>query len=241
MPIAISHPPPAYVRPEEPISRYCVGHSMIARPGAMIFKIGDRASRFFLVTSGVVRGYLELPDGRRQVTDFFFPGDFLVLRPGATYSLTAEAITDVELLVYSVNPREGTPMTISPSMSPEVTRLFLEALRQRLSDARDKMVSLGRKTAEERLASFLISLARHTGSDNGTRIMVPMTRADIADHLGLTLETVSRMFKLLRTKGIISLPSATEIRVLDRVALESLGNGEEFTTRARSSGATAAV
>ena len=214
---------------DEPLSRYRFGNHINLRTDAAIFKFGDAARRFYRVISGVVRCYVELPDGRRQVTDFLFDGDLFGFQRGATYTVTAEAVTNVTLAVYSFNPRGGVPV----GLSPEAAQMFLTAVTARLGEAREKMVLLGRKTAEERLATFILQLAEHTGSEDGAWIKVPMTRGDIADHLGMTLETVCRMFRALREKQIIALPSANEVRVLDHAALESLANGEGDVAQGR--------
>lgn len=224
--------PPGPTEADEPLSRYRFGSHINLRTDATIFKFGDPVRRFYRVISGVVRCYVELPDGRRQVTDFLFGGDLFGFQRGATYSVTAEAVTNVTLAVYSLNPRGGLPVGISP----EASHMFLTAVTARLAGAREQMVLLGRKTAEERLATFILQLAEHMGSDDGTWIKVPMTRGDIGDHLGMTLETVCRMFRSLREKHIIALPSASEVRVLDRAALESLANGEGDVTGGRGPG-----
>ncbi len=214
---------------DELLSRYRLGSHCNLRADATIFKCGDPAPRFYRLISGIVRGYAELADGRRQVTDFLFEGDLFGLQPAGSYSVTAEAVTNVTLAVYSFNARGGMPS----SVSLDVTRTFLDTVSARLNEARERMMLLGRKTAEERLATFIVQLAAHTGSSDGTLVTVPMTRGDIADYLGMTLETVCRMFRALREKQIIALPSASEVRVLDRAALESLANGEHYVARTR--------
>lgn len=214
---------------DELLSRYRSGSHCNLRADTTIFKYGDPAPRFYRVISGIVRSYAELADGRRQVTDFLFEGDLFGLQPSGSYNVTAEAVTNVTLAVYSFNARGGVPSTVSL----ELARTLLDTVSTRLNEAREWMMLLGRKTAEERLATFIVQLATHTGSSDGTLVAVPMTRGDIADYLGMTLETVCRMFRALRERRIIALPNPSEVRVLDRTALESLANGEHYVARTR--------
>jgi CRP/FNR family transcriptional regulator, anaerobic regulatory protein len=225
--------PPTQMSVEEPLSPYRLKDGARIHPGAAICRAGDPALRFFRVTSGVARSFVSLPDGRRQVTDFHFAGDLFGLQPGmqrgAGYTVTVEAITDVTVSIFSLTTPSGMPMPVTPG----ATRMFLDSVSDRLADARQRLLLLGRKTAAERLATFLLQVSKRVGSQDGAWIELPMTRGDIADYLGLTLETVSRMFRLLREKRIILVPSLGEVRVLDRGALESLANGEAGVTRAR--------
>ena len=183
--------------------------------------------------SGVARSFVELSDGRRQVTDFHFAGDLFGLQSGgqrgASYTVTVEAITDVTVAIFSLTTPSGMPMPVTPG----ATRMFLDSVSDRLADARQRLLLLGRKTAAERLATFLLQVSQRIGSQDGAWIELPMTRGDIADYLGLTLETVSRMFRLLREQRIILVPSLGEVRVLDRAALEILANGEAGVARTR--------
>jgi CRP/FNR family transcriptional regulator len=105
---------------------------------------------------------------------------------------------------------------------PAVGRCLLSVAARHLVAAHQQMLLLGRKTAEERIASFLLAMAERSG---GERFVLPMTRADIADYLGLTIETVSRIFTQLRTDGLIALRGTSEVVIADREALEDIADG----------------
>jgi CRP/FNR family transcriptional regulator, anaerobic regulatory protein len=177
---------------------------------------GDEATHFFTVTAGSVKLYKLLSDGRRQVTGFLFQGDFLGLGCGDTHGYSAEALTDATLCRFPRRQFDG-----FLEAHPAMERRLLAMMSDELAAARDQMVTLGRKTARERVASFLIGLVRRQerlGRD-GKAVRLTMTRTDIADYLGLTTETVSRIFTGFRTAGLIELDGTTLVRILDRAAL----------------------
>jgi CRP/FNR family transcriptional regulator len=151
--------------------------------------------------------YKLLADGRRQVVGFLVPGDFLGLAFGRTYVHTAEAITPVAACRF---PRARFMGLLEEF--PALERDILSRTSNELAAAQRQMLLLGRKTARERLASFLVDLAERSDADGGP-LELPMGRADIADHLGLTIETVSRTFTGLRREGVIDLPSAHRLVV----------------------------
>jgi CRP/FNR family transcriptional regulator, anaerobic regulatory protein len=217
--------PQAPVSVDEPLSAYCLKDAVRVGANGTICRAGDPASRFFRVTSGVTRSFVGLPDGRSQVTDFHFPGDLVGLWTGAqrgeNHAVTVEAITDVILVAYSLTTPGGAPIPVSAV----VTRMFLGAVAERLADAHERLLLLGRKSAAERLATFLLLVSKRTGSHGGEWIELPMSRGDIADYLGMTLETVSRMFRILRERRLILTPSLGQVRVIDGAALERLADG----------------
>ncbi len=198
------------------------GHLMPANPiqtvpaGELLFSQGDKAESVFEVLSGMVRLYKLLPDGRRQVTGFLTAGQLLGLAPEGTCVFTADTITEVSLCRYK---RDAFERLIDEV--PGFARRLLAVTSHELHAAQDQMVLLGRKSASEKVATFLLMLpARQDDID------VPMTRGDIADYLGLTVETVSRTLTRLRQDGLIALPVPTRIRVLDRKGLENLASGD---------------
>jgi CRP/FNR family transcriptional regulator len=165
-----------------------------------------------------------LPDGRRQVTGFLSSGDFLGLAARTTYAYSAEAITEGELCRFRV---------------PDLERLFLEfpEVRERLYDlandelaaAQEQMLLLGRKTARERVVSFILERIERNQrqGENVEHLELPMNRSDIADYLGLTIETVSRTLTILKDDGLIDLPSPHHITVPDREMLARSARGSE--------------
>ncbi len=168
-----------------------------------IFWESDKAASFFLIKSGVVRECRMLSDGRRQISRFIFPGDLFAHTDNGNYSNTAEAVTPVSVLVI---PRPQLEQSLEST--PCLRRLFLKNLQQELHQTQDQVLVLGRMSAVERVSHFLTSLADITGANP---LELPMTRVDIADYLGLTLETVSRVISRLKREGKIELLDTNKI------------------------------
>jgi CRP/FNR family transcriptional regulator len=180
---------------------------------------GDARLRVYSVTVGMLRLSSLLPDGRRQITGFLTPGDYLGLADDGAYSQTAEAVVRSHLCSFPVR-RMDALMTKYPRLKD---RLYLMT-REALGQARENQIMLGRLAPVEKVASFLLIGARraagaHLPSDE---VALPMTRADIADYLGLTIETVSRSFTKLKTRDLIELPEPHRVRIIDRAALEEV-------------------
>lgn len=192
--------------------------------GQPVFDEGEPSTHLFNVTRGAVRVYKLLPDGRRQVTGFLFPGDFLGLSNGEqeTYAYSAEAMTEVDLCRF---PRRSLEVVIEENIKLEKRLLRMAA--NELAVAQDQMLLLGRKTARERVASFFLSLSERAvkRGQPGNPISVPMSRTDIADYLGLTTETVSRTVTQLKTEHLIRLLSGGKIELADMDALRDLASG----------------
>jgi CRP/FNR family transcriptional regulator len=185
--------------------------------GAQMIMEGDPADHVFWISAGVVKVYRTLADGRCQITGFLFPGDFLGFAPDDQYVSGAVAVGAVTVSRF---PRKKVEQLVAAS--PLVARLLLRRTCGELNAAQDQMLLLGRKTAGEKVASFLKQVFDRTGSDEAgsDRLVLPMTRTDIADYLGLTIETVSRTLTHLREDAVIAVHRA-EIRVLDRAELEA--------------------
>jgi CRP/FNR family transcriptional regulator, anaerobic regulatory protein len=187
--------------------------------GEPLLHEGDAASHVFTVTAGSMKIYKLLPDGRRQVTGFLFQGDFLGLAFDGSYTYTAEALTDTTVCRF---PRRQFETFVDDH--PAMERRLRAMASNELAAAQDQMVLLGRKTALERVASFLLGLIRRQerlGHD-GKAIRLTMTRSDIADYLGLTTETISRTLTGLRSEGVIELDGTTLVRVRDRARIEAI-------------------
>jgi len=191
----------------------------VYRPGDALVREGDDAAHLFNITGGAVRVYKLLSDGRRQIVGFLAAGDFLGLASGSRYAFSAEAIDEVHACKF----KKVAYRALLDEM-PELERALLERASHELAAAQDQMLLLGRKTAVERLASFLISLSerarRETG--DGSVVHLPMTRAEIADYLGLTTETVSRATSKLKTRGTIRLLSLHSVQINKPEDLKSL-------------------
>jgi CRP/FNR family transcriptional regulator len=191
-------------------------------PGKTLFSEGDDADGVYEVVQGMLRLYKLLPDGRRQITGFLSAGHLLGLAHEDQYLYTAEAITDVTLCRY---PRARFVRMVDEI--PGFAHRLLAVTSNELCAAQDQMLLLGRKTAQEKLASFLLMMAaRHGRGKDGNEFDLPMSRVDIADYLGLTVETVSRTFTRLKQDSVLELPSATCIVLRDRDRLDGLAAGE---------------
>ena len=180
---------------------------------------GEAALNVFSVTSGTVRLFKLLPDGRRQIVGFLLPGDLFGFTPGESYTASAEAVDEVTLCRV---PRRQLERALVEF--PGMERQLLDLVARELAAAQDQMLLLGRKTAHERVASFLLGLDRRTGEKGW--IDLPMTRTDIADYLGLTTETVSRVFTVLKGSGCIAL-AGSKVRIADPEALAELADGAD--------------
>lgn len=180
---------------------------------------GERAESVFTITEGVARLYKLLTDGRRQLLGFALPGDFLGLSLFDIYSFSADAVTDTTVCRF---PRQS--FIAFADQRPHLMGRLHEFASHELSLAQEQMVLLGRRSAEERVGSFLIMMRdrlRRLGHTSPS-LPLPMSRQDIADYLGLTIETVSRTFtKLTKAKSIVVVPDGVRLlreRELERVA-----------------------
>jgi CRP/FNR family transcriptional regulator len=191
-------------------------------PGkATLFSQDEPADAVFNITEGVVRLYKLLPDGRRQIVGFALAGDFLGLALLDRYGVSADAVTDTKICRFS---RKA--FTSYVDTKPHLLRRLHEFASHELSLAQDQMVLLGRRSAEERIAAFLVSLRERFAriGQSSVTLPLPMSRQDIADFLGLTIETVSRTFtKLAKDKTILVVPDGVRLTNVKR--LETLASG----------------
>lgn len=193
------------------------GTRLTFRRGQTIFYEGDAADTVYRVVSGAVRTSRLMPDGRRYVADFLFPGDFFGLSNGAMHTTTAEALCDAIILRYPRRLFEG-----ALEVDRQLGRTVFAALCGGLSHAHERMLLLGRKTAVERVASFLLMMAARA-EDNQVNLL--MSRGDIADYLGLTIETVSRVLSQLKAQGVIHLSDPTRIAITRPSTLRRIAEG----------------
>ena len=186
-----------------------------------LFAQGEAANSVFNVTGGIVRLYKLLPDGRRQIVGFALAGDFLGLALAERYGVSAEAITEVTACRFS---RLAFSRYIDAK--PHLLRRLHEFAGHELSLAQDQMVLLGRRSAEERLAAFLVGMRERLErlGHRSVTLPLPMSRQDIADFLGLTIETVSRTITKM-AKGRLLLVVPDGVRLLDMPRLEALYAG----------------
>ena len=189
-----------------------------------VFFEGDSRDNIYEVVEGVVSVYSIMPDGRRQVISFCYPGTLLGFGHAKSYLYNAETLTPVALRSYPAGALEKLA-----TERPELSQSLMSFMMAELAAARDQLLTLGRKSAPEKIASFLLDVSRHNadcGEDPST-LELPMTRSDIADYLGLTIETVSRNFTKLRSDGVIELRHNTTVLVRDMDRLEEIASCDE--------------
>ncbi|MCW2284031.1 CRP/FNR family transcriptional regulator [Rhodoblastus acidophilus] len=195
-----------------------IGRSLCAPAKTTLFEQGREASFVYNLTSGALRLAKLLPDGRRQVVGFALPGDFLGLALAPTHMFTADAVSPVKFCQF---PRASFSHLLMSK--PHLLRRLMEIASQELTLAQEQMVVLGQRSAEEKVAAFLIGMRERYARLNGQCVYVPlpMTRLDIADYLGLTVETVSRTIaRLAREKVFVVVPEG--VRLLDVAKLKRI-------------------
>jgi CRP/FNR family transcriptional regulator len=188
-----------------------------------VFFEGDPITHIYQVEHGTVCLYKTLQDGRRQIVDFAHPGDFIGLGAGGDHVFSAQAITLTRLRYLPAGALHEVACH-----NPDIGMQLYRALSDQLLAARDLLLTVGQRNAAERLAALLLALSRRNERNgaNHACIALAMTRADIADFLSLTVETVSRSFTKLRQNGIIDLAHSSLVVIKDRHALEQLAAGE---------------
>lgn len=187
-----------------------------------IFFEGDAVTHIYKVEAGHVCIYRLLADGRRQVVDFAFAGDFIGLGASGRYALNAQATERTRLRCLAVSELRNIAVE-----NPKLGLELYEAIASELRATRELLMSVSHRTAQERVAGFLLALAQRSArrGEDATNIVLPMTRTDIADFLGLTIETVSRTFSKFRTKGIIDLEQCILVTIRDLDALSAIAEG----------------
>jgi CRP/FNR family nitrogen fixation transcriptional regulator len=180
-----------------------------------VYGESEHAEYFYQVVSGAVRTYKVMQDGRRQIGAFYLPGDVFGLEAGEEHAFSAEAIVDSTVRVA----RRSTIVAMA-SRDGELAADLWTHTAGGFRSAQEHMLLLGRKNAEERVASFLLDMARRESAVEVVEL--PMSRQDIADYLGLTIETVSRTLTQLEDKEAIELPSSRRVRLRSRASLQRL-------------------
>lgn len=183
-----------------------------------IFAEGDESDCWFRVISGAVRICKWMADGRRHISEFCFVGDCFGLPASGIRLATAEAIGDVVVIRY---PQRAAERLIDET--PRLAREMYDRTLRELMQAHTHMLLLGRMTASERVASFLLEIAER--SDTSRTLDLTMSRSDIADYLGLTIETVCRTMSAFKRGGIIAAPTSSRLELRSREALQDLCEG----------------
>ncbi len=201
----------AVLTPEQRADLDRMAKRAIVAPKESLFSQGQPSSRVFNVTEGVVRLYKLLPDGRRQVVGFRTPGDFIGLSAGDHHALSADAINRVSICWFQ---KQAFSRFADDKLA--LLRKLNEFANREIAQAHERMMLLGRFSAEEKMASFLLGW-RERMARLGRRkddIALPMSRRDIADYLGLTIETVSRTFTRLEREKVFGVVTGG-VRVLN--------------------------
>ncbi|MGZ3304791.1 MAG: helix-turn-helix domain-containing protein [Asticcacaulis sp.] len=193
-----------------PLDARMGGPVTVLAPGSEIYAEGDRSGALYQVAYGLVRVYRLLADGRRQICAFHGQGEFFGFETGAERHFFADAVTVTGLRAL----RPGS----EAELSHDLFRLALKSLNR----AHDHLLVVGRNDAVGRMAAFLMEMADLQDAEGSVEIRLPMPRADIADYLGLTIETVSRVLTRLKEARIIRLSSARQVNVLDWDALKAM-------------------
>lgn len=188
---------------------------------ALVFAEGDDRRELFSVVEGVVKLYKSLPDGRQQVLGFAMPGSVLGMEPGPAMGHSAAAVTPVR--VCRVDRRRFDRLL---EAFPPMERRLRQVACAELEAARDHLLTLGQKTAQERVATFLLNLLRGRTGPAAGWVFLPMLRSDIADHLGLRLETVSRVLSGFARAGLVRQEGQHVLRCLNPRRLAAIAGGE---------------
>ena len=208
--------------PQRPVPTLHQGKGAIEVMGAVmpfarnaeIYGEGEPAEYLYKVVGGVVRTSKVLSDGRRQIGAFYMPGDLFGLEVGEEHAFSAEALCDAKVIVI----KRSAILALAARDNAIAQELWSTTARE-LHDVQERLLLLV-KTAEERVAGFLLEMARRGRS--GEIIELPMSRQDIADYLGLTIETVSRTFTHLENSTVIAVPTARRIEIRSPSALKRL-------------------
>lgn len=205
--------------PARPVIALPEAASLTLSEGRHLFFEGDPAAKLYKVVSGVLRLSRVLIDGRRQIIAFGYPGDIVGFTPGTTHHADCDALVAAELIAIPQSVlRDG--CRSSHPLRDEVVAAALEEI----GGMQDHFMMLGLKSAREKVASFLGTVARRTGTRFPGRleITLPMARSDIAAFLGLSIETVSRQITALKKESIIDTQGERKIVVLDEPALSEV-------------------
>jgi CRP/FNR family transcriptional regulator, nitrogen fixation regulation protein len=198
--------------PDSPLAM--MGAPMRFARNAEVYGEDEPAEYFYQVISGAVRTYRMLDDGRRQVVAFYLPGDIFGVEAGDVHLSSAEAISESQVLVV----KRSAVMARAEHERDLAKQLWTLTVRELQRVHQHSLVLI--KNAEERVASFLLEMAARCAG--GTAVELPMSRQDIADYLGLTIETVSRTFTQFVQSGLIALETSRRIQFRNRAALNRL-------------------
>ena len=213
--VAVKHAPLPWAAPEDCDGLELSGVVMHIAADRQIYAEGDEALRFYKVVSGMVRTCRFLSDGRRQIDAFHMEGEVFGFEAGPEHKMAAEAVSDCTVIAYR---RRGLETMVF--QDDRLGRWFFSHAMTCMELAREHSLLLGRGSAAQKISAFLLEFARREHCDS--TVELAMSRQDIADYLGLTIETVSRTLSQLERDGTIALPAARRVVLKDRRALRAL-------------------
>ena len=200
-----------------------LGRRKLLPAGEALSWAGESSATCGHIVDGALKLTASTADGREQIVGLLFPGDFVGQLFAEQNSLTITTLIDTDICLY---PRGGFERLLETY--PRMERMLLERTMSSLDSARERMLSLGRKNAQERVAGFLLELAEHTGAPDdsgGVRVAIPISRGEMADFLGLTIETVSRQLTRLKSADIITFAKGErDCTIIDLTSLKNLVN-----------------
>ena len=191
-----------------------IGVRLRFEAGEEIYAQEEEADLVYRVVSGAVRTMRLLSDGRRQIGDFYYPGDLFGLETGSQHRFSAEALGDADILVV-----KRSALRSYGDDGGQLERMIWTATAKELERTQEHLLLLGRKTACEKVASFLLNIANRFEGEFKT---LPMGRQDMADYLGLTIETVSRMLTQLQSSHLIEIAHSRTLKIKNRRGLVDL-------------------
>ncbi len=183
-----------------------------------IFSEGDEAAFSYRVVSGAIRLCKYFADGRRQIADFILPGDICGFLHLKEHRFTAEAASDVVVICYPQRQIEA-----MAERTPGMRKSLNHFVTTRLMEVQDHLIMLGCQTAKEKVVSFLLILANRASAEDGDSVDLPMSRRDVADYLGLTVETVCRVLADLKRTRLVAVPKRDKIMLTNISRLREVG------------------
>jgi len=214
---------PAFNTPQSPKNPFDAldtqGTRVTLKRGQELYAEGNDAAYCYKLLTGSLRLVKLMSDGQRQICEFLVAGDLLGFEAQDEHYFSAEAVSDAVVIRY---PRRNAERLINED--PAAARFMRRLTSSSLQGAYERMVLLCHKSAQERIAWFLLEMADRSKINGGNCVELPMTRSDIADYLGMVIETVSRVLTQLRQKGVISMKSVNSILLVDREGLEDIAS-----------------
>ena len=198
-------------------------HERKLRAHEHLFLASNPQTQMYQVIEGVIGCYKLLGDGRRQIVTFYYPGDLIGVEDTGTWEHYGEALCNTKVRCISVETVDRLFET-----EPGFGQAVIATLAMELAETREQLLSLGRKSALEKVATFLLRIAKRNlrEKNDDSHLHIPMTRAEIADYLGLTVETVSRNFTKLRKAKIIALQGNCNVHVIAMDLLQDIALGD---------------